>query len=184
MQKSELRRYFLENDYDGYVFFTLSGKEELLCDEINKKYDDVYALVLKRLVHRSSHGVKYDEEDVLIKGYVFVFAQKFKDMKYVKSYDCPFRVLNQKLDDGRLFGRDYDYSKWVLEQDGFVGMSTAVKVNEKVKIVSGPLQELEGYIVTYDKRNRNCCVEVEFMNQKIKTWLPFEWTDQNYMMEN
>jgi len=52
------------------------------------------------------------------------------------------------------------------------------------KIVhSKPLSKLSGYIVEYSKRNRNCCVELEFMNQKIKTWLPFEYTDANYKMD-
>lgn len=182
MLKSEIRQDFLENGYDAYVFFTLSGKEEELCDELNNKYEDIYCLVLKRLVHRSDHGVKYDEIDVLIKGYVFVYLPKYYDIRIVRSDNIPYRILNVKHEYGKLYGDDYRYSEWTLEQNGYIGISNAVKVNNKVKIVSGPLQELEGYIVKYDKRNRNCCVEVNFMGQVIKAWLPFEWTDQNYMM--
>ena len=181
--KQELRKDYLENGFDAYCFFTLSGKEEDLANELNGKYDDIYCLVLRRMIHRSDRGRKWDEEDVLIKGYVFVYVKEYTDIKNIRSDNNPFKILKWKLDNGKLFGGDYDYAKWVLEQDGLIGLSKAVKVNEKVKIVSGPLSELEGYIVQYDKRNRNCCVEVKFMNQTIRTWLPFEWTDQNYIMD-
>ena len=182
-EKELLRQSFIENGFDSHVFFTLSNSEIDLAEELNGKYDNIYALVLKRMVHRSSHGKKWDEEDVLISGYVFVYVPKYYDIKLIRSDNNPFRILKWKLEYGKLFGDDYRYSEWVLEQNGLIGISKAIKVNEKVKIVSGPLQDLEGYIVEYSKRNRNCCVEVTFMNQTIRTWLPFEWTDQNYKLD-
>ena len=183
-QKQELRKDFLENGFDSYVFFTLSNKEVDLAEELNGKYEDVYALVLKRMMHRSDHGKKWDEESVLIKGYVFIYVPKGYDIRYIRSDNNPYRILKWQLELGKLFGDDYRYSEWVLQQDGLIGVSKAVKVNEKVKIVDGPLADFEGYIVKYSKRNRNCLVEVNFMNQTIRTWLPFEWTDQNYMMDD
>ena len=183
-QKQELRKDFLENGFDSYVFFTLSNKEVDLAEELNGKYEDVYALVLKRMMHRSDHGKKWDEESVLIKGYVFIYVPKGYDIRYIRSDNNPYRILKWQLELGKLFGDDYRYSEWVLQQDGLIGVSKAVKVNEKVKIVDGPLADFEGYIVKYSKRNRNCLVEVDFMNQTIRTWLPFEWTDQNYMMDD
>ena len=59
----------METGFDSYVFFTLSGKEEDLAEELNARYEDICCLVLKRMVHRSDHGRKWDEEAVLIKGY-------------------------------------------------------------------------------------------------------------------
>ena len=183
-QKQELRKDFLENGFDSYVFFTLSNKEVDLAEELNGKYDDLYALVLKRMMHRSDHGKKWDEESVLIKGYVFIYVPKGYDIRYIRSDNNPYRILKWQLELGKLFGDDYRYSEWVLQQDGLIGVSKAIKVNEMVKIVDGPLADFEGYIVKYSKRNRNCLVEVNFMNQTIRTWLPFEWTDQNYIMDD
>lgn len=179
--KQTLREMFLNDGFDSYVFYALENSETELAEELNGKYDDLYALVLKRMVHRSHHGKKWNEESVLITGYVFIFVPKGYDIKTIKADNNPYRILNWKVEYGKLFGDDYSYAKWVLEQDGLIGISKAIKLNEKVKIVSGPLQELEGYIVDYSKRNRNCCVEMHFMNQTIRTWLPFEWTDQNYI---
>lgn len=183
LSKQEIRDELLTNGYDCYVLFTLSNSEVDLADELNGKYDNVYALVLKRMVHRSDHGKKWDEESILIKGYVFVYVPKYYDIRLIKSDNNPFRILKDKIDNGKLFSSDLTYANWVFKQDGLIGVSKAIKLNEKVKIVSGPLQELEGYIVEYSKRNRNCCVEVKFMNQVIRTWLPFEWTDQNYKLD-
>ena len=183
-QKQALRKDFLENGFDSYVFFTLSNKEVDLAEELNGKYEDLYALVLKRMMHRSDHGKKWDEESVLIKGYVFIYVPKGYDIRYIRSDNNPYRILKWQLELGKLFGDDYRYSEWVLQQDGLIGVSKAIKVNEMVKIVDGPLADFEGYIVKYSKRNRNCLVEVNFMNQTIKTWLPFEWTDQNYIMDD
>ena len=174
---------FLSEGFDAYVFFTLSGKEEELAEELNGKYKDIYCLALKRMVHRSNHGRKWDEEAVMIKGYVFVYVPLNYDIKTVRSDNHPYHILRWKLELGKLFGDDYSYAKWVLEQDGLLGISKAVRINEKVKIIEGPLAELEGYIVRYSPRNRNCLVELTFMNQQIRTWLPFEWTDQNYRMD-
>ena len=182
-QKQELRKQFLNDGFDAYVFFTLSGKEVDLAEELNSKYEDIYCLVLKRMMHRSDHGKKWDEESVLIKGYVFIYVPKNYDIRYIKSDNNPYKILKWQLDLGKLFGGDYEYALWVLQQDGLIGVSKAIKVNEKVKIVDGPLAKMEGYIIKYSRRNRNCLVEIEFMNQKIKTWLPFEWTDQNYIMD-
>ena len=181
--KKELREGFLKEGFDSYVLFTMSGKEDDLAEELNKTYEDLYCLILRRMVHRSDHGRKWDEEAVLIKGYVFVFAPMGYDIRYVKSENNPFRILKSKLDMGKLFGDDLEYAQWVLKQDGLIGISKAIRVNEKVKIIEGPLAEMEGNIVQYSRRNRNCLVELSFMNRTIRTWLPFEWTDVNYTMD-
>ncbi|MCR4634495.1 MAG: hypothetical protein K5648_10255 [Erysipelotrichaceae bacterium] len=181
--KQSLRTDFLEKGFDSYVFFTLSGKEEDLAEELNGKYEDIYCLVLKRMVHRSDHGRKWDEESVLIKGYVFVYVHENYDIRDVRSDNNPFKILKWKLELGKLFGEDLEYATWVLKQDDLIGISKAIRINEKVKIIEGPLAELEGHILKYSRRNRNCLVEVDFMNRKIETWLPFEWTDRNYIMD-
>ena len=182
--KEILRQQFLNEGFEAYVFFTLSNQEVDLAEELNNNYENIYCLVLKRMIHRSDHGRKWDEESVLIKGYVFVYAPKGYDIRYVRSDNNPFRVLKRKENNGILMGDDLEYATWVLRQNGLIGISKAIKVNEMVKIVEGPLADFEGYIIQYSKRNRNCLVEVNFMNQTIRTWLPFEWTDQNYIMND
>ncbi len=79
---------------------------------------------------------------------------------------------------------DLRYAGLVLDSGGVLGMSQAVMINGKTKIVSGPLQDLEGTIKEYSKRSRNCRVEIQMFNRTLSIWLPFEWVDLAYKAEN
>lgn len=176
----KMRKSALINDgYDAYCLFTLEGLETKLADELNKKYE--YGLVspLLKMAHRSKNGEKYDVQEVLLGGYLFVYLPKDREVYYLRSDNYYFKVLSKDNDNGKLVLKDLEYADWVLEQEGVLSVSQAIKIDGKVKIVGGPLKNLEGMIVEYSKKNRNCCIEIELMSQKIKTWLPFDWIDYN-----
>ena len=46
--KQLLRKSLLENEFDCYVLFTLSGKETDLALEMNGKYEDLYSRLSQR----------------------------------------------------------------------------------------------------------------------------------------
>ena len=163
--------------YDAYCLFTLQGLELNIAEEINNNYDYCLATPLTKMSHRSRKGKKYDVQEVLLGGYIFLFMEKGRDVYKIRSARNYFRILSRNNDDGKLYGRDLAYAEWVLEQEGCISVSEAIKLNGRVRIVGGPLKELEGNIVEYSKRNRNCCIEIDFLGQTIKTWLPFNWID-------
>ena len=163
--------------HDAYCLFTLQGLELNIAEEINNNYDYCLATPLTKMSHRSRKGKKYDVQEVLLGGYIFLFMEKGRDVYKIRSARNYFRILSRNNDDGKLYGRDLAYAEWVLEQEGCISVSEAIKLNGKVRIVGGPLKELEGNIVEYSKRNRNCCIEIDFLGQTIKTWLPFNWID-------
>jgi len=167
----------LTEGYDAYCLFTLQGIELNIAEELNSNYDYLIATPLTKMSHRSNKGKKYDVQEVLLGGYIFVFVKKDHDIYHVKSQKNYFKVLARQNDDGRLWGRDLEYANWVLDREGTISVSEAINMNGKVKIISGPLKSLEGYIVEYSKRNRNCKIEIDFLGQKINTWLPFDWVD-------
>ena len=91
--------------------------------------------------------------------------------------------LNTVGENGKLLGKDYEFAKWVLEIDGFVGMSTAILKDEHTAIItSGPLFNLKDSIVKYSRRNRNCLVSIEIAGNEVRTWLPFVW-EYDYVKE-
>ena len=165
--------------YDAYCLFTLQGLELNISEELNKNYEHCLATPLAKMSHRSRKGHKYDVQEVLLGGYIFVYLEKGRDINKIKSSKNYFKILNRQNDDGKLFGNDLKYAEWVLEVEGFLSVSEAIKLNGKVKIINGPLKNLEGNIVEYSKRNRNCRIEMEFLGQTINTWLPFEWIDMD-----
>jgi len=165
--------------YDAYCLFTLQGIELNIAEELNATYDYLIATPLTKMSHRSNKGHKYDIQEVLLGGYIFVFLKKNYDINHVKSVKNYFRVLERQNDDGRLYGNDLKYAEWVLEKEGTISVSEAIKLNGKVKIISGPLKDIEGHIIEYSKRNRNCKIEIDFLGQHINTWLPFEYIDMD-----
>ena len=177
LKRRKLR--LIAEGYDAYCLFTLQGLELNIADELNNNYERCLATPLTKMSHRSRKGRKYDVQEVLLGGYIFVFLEKGRDINKIKSSKNYFRILSRQNEDGKLYGRDLDYANWVLEVEGLLSVSEAIKLNGKVKIINGPLKNLEGNIIEYSKRNRNCKIEIEFLGQTINTWLPFEWIDMD-----
>lgn len=167
----------INNGYNAYCFYVLQGQELNIADELNNNYDYIIATPLTKMSHRSRRGHKYNVQEVLLSGYVFCFIPKDRDVFKIKSSKNTIRILNWKNDDGKLYGRDLEYAEWILDVEGFLTVSEAININGKVKIINGPLKNLEGNIIEYSKHNRNCKIEIELLNQTINAWLPFEWID-------
>ena len=113
----------------------------------------------------------------MIGGYVFLFLEKGRDVFKICSAKNYFKILSYKNDNGKLYGKDLEYANWVLDIEGFLSVSDAININGRIKIVNGSLKNMEGSIVEYSRRNRNCCIEIDLLGQKIRTWLPFDWVD-------
>jgi len=167
----------ISNDYNAYCFYVLQGQELNIADELNNNYEYIIATPLTKMSHRSNRGHKYDVQEVLLSGYLFIYLPKDRDIFKIKSFKNTMRLLNYKNDDGKLYGRDREYADWILEVEGFLTVSDAVNINGKVKIINGPLKNLEGNIIEYSKHNRNCKIEIKLLNQIVNTWLPFDWVD-------
>ena len=173
----ERRQHLREVGYNAYCLFCLPGIEITLAKEINTNYEYALALPILKMAHRSRGGVKYDIQEPLISSYIFIFIPKDRDIFKIQTSRFKFRILEKDANKGALIDQDLEYANWVLEVGGLISVSEAIKYNGKVKIVGGPLKRLEGKIVEYSRRSRNCCIEIELMNQIIKTWLPFDWVD-------
>jgi transcription antitermination factor NusG len=77
-----------------------------------------------------------------------------------------------------LSGDDERYARWVFSQNGLIAMSEACLEGDRVRIVRGPLKDLEGQILKIDKRNRNGQVMLTFNNRIVKAWLGFEFVEK------
>lgn len=171
------KAFIKEEGYKAYCLFCLPGTEITLATELNNNYDYLLALPVLKMSHRSRGGIKYDTQEPLVSSYIFVYMLKDKDIFKLQTSRFHYRVLSKDADNGALINNDLDYANWVLDINGLISVSEAIQVNGKVKIINGPLKQLEGKIVKYSKRSRNCLIEIEFMSQIIKTWLPFDWVD-------
>ncbi len=106
-----------------------------------------------------------------------MYAPEDSDIHSALCSPAVYSVLENAAGERVLNGSDLKYAQWVLSQGGILGVSKALKVNERVKIIDGPLLELEGWIRAYSARGRSCRVEIDIVGKQISAWLPFEWVE-------
>ena len=178
-EELEDRRTNLEiKGHDSYCLQTMGGKEIELAREINILYKDkeVLALPFLRITHKSKNGIKSTFQKVMLPGYVFLYLPKDSKPFEIRPGGVSFHfVRNVEKNDYILHGSDEKYAQWVFNSGGIIGMSKAIKVNGKVRVISGPLYNMVGNIKEYSKKNRNCRIEITLFNRVISMWLPFQW---------
>ena len=181
-EELEDRRTNLEiKGHDSYCLQTMGGKEIELAREINILYKDkeVLALPFLRITHKSKNGVKSTFQKVMLPGYVFLYLPKESEQFEIRPGGVSFHfVSNVEKNDYILHGSDEKYAQWVFNSGGIIGMSKAIKVNGKVRVISGPLYNLVGNIKEYSKKNRNCRIEITLFGRLISMWLPFQWVEE------
>ena len=181
-EELEDRRTNLEiKGHDSYCLQTMGGKEIELAREINILYKDkeVLALPFLRITHKSKNGIKSTFQKVMLPGYVFLYLPKDSKPFEIRSGGVSFHfVSNVEKNDCILHGSDEKYAQWVFNSGGIIGMSKAIKVNGKVRVISGPLYNMVGNIKEYSKKNRNCRIEITLFGRLISMWLPFQWVEE------
>ena len=165
----------------SYCLQTMGGKEIELAREINILYKDkeVLALPFLRITHKSKNGIKSTFQKVMLPGYVFLYLPKDSKPFEIRPGGVSFHfVRNVEKNDYILHGSDEKYAQWVFNSGGIIGMSKAIKVNGKVRVISGPLYNMVGNIKEYSKKNRNCRIEIILFGRLISMWLPFQWVEE------
>ena len=161
-----------EQEYYGCIF-CLTTREKAVAQMLERQYAGLQATVVSQIKHKSERGRKYTVEHTLLPGYVFFRSQAELSIDPLRIQNV-IRLLKNLEGLWQLTGRDEQFAQFVFEHDGIVGLSQARKIGDKVSITSGPLKELEGYIVKIDRHNRNGLVEFRFDERVWKVWLAFE----------
>ncbi len=180
VEKEDLRISLEDEGYNSYCIHT-SGKSEVdIATIVNNLNSKIIALPFLKLTHKSENGVKSVTQKLILPHYVFLYAPldyAIEGIERPNSLYFSF-VKNVNSDSFTLKGSDKQYARWVLSSGGIIGMSKAIRVNGKVKIIEGPLLNLEGKIKEYSKKNRNCRIETTLFNRIISVWLPFTWIEE------
>lgn len=160
-----------------YCLFCSSGHEEKVAQHINSQYENVLALPVFQVKHRSEKGVKTLVKEVMLPGYVFVYSSDTIPMTQILLNSKTLKFLKDSEGTYELYGGNLEYAQWVLRYNGIIGCSKAVRIGSRIKVIDGPLKDYEGYIKEVSKKNRNARIEMMFMGRMISAWLPFEWVE-------
>lgn len=151
--------------------FCLTGQEKRIAEIINNRYPGVKAFAAEKLSRRRTGGEWLTESKILFPGYVFCA---------VDAEELPDRLkregLRFLLTDGswKLRGEDEAFAAKLFEQNGVFGFSRACFVNDRIRILDGPLKDYEGKITRVDRRFRSCEVTVTVAGRETRVWLGYE----------
>lgn len=154
--------------------FCVTGKEQLVTNRIQSACPDVRAVTMRRLKYRTRSGEKFREEAIVLPSYIFFKAPSYAEPLIQFPRQNLIRVLT--LDDGRwqLTGEDKHFVQWLFRYDGLLGFSQAYREGDRIRIVSGPLKDMEGRVTRVDKRGCSGQVILSFYGKDIPVWLGFE----------
>lgn len=180
MREDELAGYIPETEDEQPqersfgCLFCITGKEQSIVDQIQTSCPDVRATAMRQLKYRTCKKVKTQEEAILLPSYVFFEAPSTMEPSVEFPRQNIIRILS--TDDGmwQLQGEDERFVKWLFQYDGLLGFSQAYKENDRIRIISGPLKDMEGKIKRVDKRGKSGQVVLSFYGKEISVWLGFE----------
>jgi len=110
----------------------------------------------------------------LLPGYIFAYSKTQLDARRVCDLPHIQKVLRYADGSTALCGRDQAFADWLMQHNGIVGVSSAILEGDHVKVVSGPLKDLEGMIVKVDKRKQIAKVAFTTCGSIKHFWLSFE----------
>lgn len=162
-----------ENSVYGCVF-CITGKEALVAEQIEAACPGVCALTARWEKHKSVNGKKSKVQAILLPSYVFFRAPR----GFVPYPEFPqenvIRILQTDRHVWQLTGADEQFARWLFSYDGLLSFSKAYREGERIRIVSGPLKDMEGSITKIDRRGRSGQVVLSFNGKPVSVWLGFD----------
>lgn len=113
----------------------------------------------------------------MLPGYVFFEAPDDSGIVIHFPKMDIIRVLKGNDHDWQLTGDDYEFARWLFSYQGCLEFSTAYREGDRIRILSGPLKDMEGMISRMDRRGRSGQVTVKFNERDVKLWLGFDLID-------
>jgi len=151
-----------------HALFVATGHEERIKRALDKHFDDQLKFIIpKRELKERKAGKWHLVKRYLFPGYILLKG-KVTVETYYRLKQIPVLARLLKNEDGPLEIEKNEIEvikKLIGNEDGHIGISTAYKINDRVKIISGPLAGLEGYIQSVDKRHGRAKVSLSFLGE-------------------
>lgn len=158
-----------------------SNMERTVIERMEKWLPNVRGIVACKEKHKKVNGQKERVTDIFLPGYVFFEAPS--EMISHTFYRQPFvskaviRVLTDSEGNWQLKGDDEQFALWLFRYAGLLHFSRAYQEGDRIRIVSGPLKDVEGKMIRVDKRGQCGLIQMMFNHTTITTWLGFEMID-------
>lgn len=162
-----------------YVIQIKTGNEKQFLD-ISRKYLQLKNLKLIWLRKNTTQRKKGVTKDVLVSlfpGYIFVEADKIaiEEVSVLRSISGFIRFLRDNQHIEPLSPIDREIIRHFFIFGEIVGKSQAYfDENNRIKIISGPLEGLEGSIIKVDRRKKRAKIRLDLYEDSLYVNLDFE----------
>jgi transcriptional antiterminator NusG len=134
-------------------------------------YNVISALVERKII---KNGKPVKILRAIIPGYVFFENSNEPNWKEISKSKHVYYPLSYENNEKRLKGNDLKFVKWLKKKNGIIKISKVMEIGTKIRIMEGPLKEMEGKIVKINKRQKCAGVRIEGEGIKNIIWLSYE----------
>ena len=152
---------------------SFENKVELILK--NMGYNVISALTERKFFVK---GKVVDELRSIIPGYVFFEHENLLDgffWKEICKMDYIFFPLKYPDNERALRGKDLEFINWLRKNNGIIKISKVIEIGTKIKVMEGPLKDLDGKIVKINKRQKCAGIKLEGEGIDRIIWLSYEY---------
>jgi transcriptional antiterminator NusG len=158
-----------------YCLYCETGRENRVGEGLTRSGFRVIPSLVELVIvknKKSSHVVRQ-----LLPGYVFFESEaalRAGDWATIKQDKHIYRPLSYVDGSKELRGDDLLFVELLERKRGLLGISKAIAEGTRVKIIDGPLKELEGKIIKVNRKRRCAEVAIESVGVVHRIWLSYE----------
>lgn len=151
---------------------------EAQCAALINGRTDVRALVPMRIRRDKEKTGWVDKSVKLFPSYLFLYATGEDALQKIQAAVRDRHMAIVTYGDGTrtLRGEDLAFARWIRQHGGVIGISSAVREGESIRIVEGALAQMRGTVRKVDRRHK--LVQIELEINGFTTWLSYDWVDR------
>lgn len=161
-----------------YVMQVRTGTEEnirIQCERVIEKEVLERCFIPYYQQKKRFQGKWHIQENILFPGYVFLIAQNVE--KLAERLHSVIGLTKLIGTGNEIIPLNIEETQFLLrmgKEEQVVEMSTGIIENDKVKIQSGPLVGMEGYIKKVDRHKRKAILEIEMFGRTVEMQVGLE----------
>lgn len=165
---------------EWYVLQVIGGKENKMEKFISKlETDSLKPFLPRKKLKIRKGGITKDIIKPLYPGYIFIIGiWNLNEAKNIVKLPGAVKFIGGLYSPGTLKNDEKEIINKIIK-GGIAEYSKVVKEGSKIKIISGPLKELEGIIQSVDRRKQKAIVNLPLLNSIVKVTLGFEYMKSN-----
>src|SRR5690554_541619 len=162
------RKTTLKGSSGWYALFVQSQQEEKVKKILELEIGDEFQYLIPKRKLRERKGGKWQfVTRRLFPGYILIHGNITVDWYYrIKRIPDVIKFLRDDEEVLQIDERELKVLNILVDKSDTVEMSTVYKQGDTIQVIDGPLQGLEGRIVSINRRKGRAKVRINFLNQE------------------